>query len=56
MAPGEVITAEVLNGLRSGIGHGFPVSDSADPTLRTLRVLAAPPNGGVRTARCSRGA
>lgn len=42
VAPGEVITAEVLDYLRSGIEHGFLVSDSADPTLRTLRVLARP--------------
>ncbi|WP_437025695.1 hypothetical protein [Streptomyces bungoensis] len=42
LAPGEVITAEAVDYLRSGIEHGFLVSDSADPTLRTLRVLARP--------------
>ncbi|MFJ7147273.1 aminotransferase class I/II-fold pyridoxal phosphate-dependent enzyme [Streptomyces sp. NPDC100445] len=42
VAPGEVITAEVLDYLRSGIAHGFLVSDSADPSLETLRVTARP--------------
>ncbi|MFF4842779.1 hypothetical protein ACFY2G_22280 [Streptomyces collinus] len=40
--PGEVITAEVLDRLRSGVGHGFLISDSADPALKTLRVVARP--------------
>lgn len=42
VAPGEVITAEVVDYLRSGIAHGFLVSDSADSSLETLRVLARP--------------
>ncbi|MEU2226362.1 ornithine decarboxylase [Streptomyces sp. NPDC018347] len=42
VAPGEVITAEVVDYLRSGIAHGFLVSDSADSSLKTLRVLARP--------------
>ncbi|MER6474310.1 aminotransferase class I/II-fold pyridoxal phosphate-dependent enzyme [Streptomyces collinus] len=42
VAPGEVITAEVLDYLRSGVEHGFLISDSADPTLKTLRVVARP--------------
>ncbi|MFF5860339.1 aminotransferase class I/II-fold pyridoxal phosphate-dependent enzyme [Streptomyces sp. NPDC012751] len=42
VAPGEVITAEVVDYLRSGIAHGFLVSDSADSSLKTLRVQARP--------------
>ncbi|WP_030739400.1 aminotransferase class I/II-fold pyridoxal phosphate-dependent enzyme [Streptomyces sp. NRRL S-31] len=42
VAPGEVITAEVVDYLRSGIAHGFLVSDSADSSLETLRVLTRP--------------
>ncbi|MGW4565506.1 aminotransferase class I/II-fold pyridoxal phosphate-dependent enzyme [Streptomyces sp. NPDC004561] len=40
IAPGEVITAEVLDYLRSGVAHGFLIPDAADPSLRTLRVVA----------------
>ncbi|MFH8727657.1 aminotransferase class I/II-fold pyridoxal phosphate-dependent enzyme [Streptomyces termitum] len=40
IAPGEVITDEVLAYLRSGVDHGVLVPDAADPTLRTLRVVA----------------
>ncbi len=42
VAPGEVITAEVLDYLRSGVEHGFLIFDSADPTVKTLRVVARP--------------
>ncbi|MFF9151520.1 aminotransferase class I/II-fold pyridoxal phosphate-dependent enzyme [Streptomyces sp. NPDC014846] len=42
VAPGEVITAEVVDYLRSGVAHGFLISDSADPSIETLRVLARP--------------
>ncbi|MEU2060370.1 ornithine decarboxylase [Streptomyces sp. NPDC013455] len=42
VAPGEVITAEVVDYLRSGIAHGFLVPDAADSSLETLRVLARP--------------
>ncbi|MEV6840600.1 ornithine decarboxylase [Streptomyces sp. NPDC051133] len=42
VAPGEVITEEVLDYLRSGVAHGFLISDSADTTLQTLRVMANP--------------
>ncbi|MFF8401685.1 aminotransferase class I/II-fold pyridoxal phosphate-dependent enzyme [Streptomyces sp. NPDC015684] len=42
VAPGEVITAEVVDYLRSGVAHGFLISDSADPSIETLRVLASP--------------
>jgi arginine decarboxylase len=42
VAPGEVITAEITEYLRSGIEHGFLVPDSADPSLKTLRVVARP--------------
>jgi arginine/lysine/ornithine decarboxylase len=40
LAPGEVITEEVVEYLRSGVAHGFLISDAADPTLETLRVVA----------------
>ncbi|MFK4144629.1 aminotransferase class I/II-fold pyridoxal phosphate-dependent enzyme [Streptomyces sp. NPDC004065] len=40
VAPGEVITGEVLDYLRSGVAHGFLIADAADPTLETLRVVA----------------
>jgi len=42
VAPGEVITEEVVDYLCSGIEHGFLVSDSADPSLETFRVLTRP--------------
>ncbi|MEU6369621.1 ornithine decarboxylase [Streptomyces sp. NPDC046931] len=40
VAPGEVITMEVLDYLRSGVAHGVLIPDAADPTLETLRVVA----------------
>ncbi|MFI1422302.1 aminotransferase class I/II-fold pyridoxal phosphate-dependent enzyme [Streptomyces sp. NPDC020731] len=40
VAPGEVITAEVVDYLRSGVAAGMLVPDSADPTIETLRVTA----------------
>ncbi|MEU0052193.1 aminotransferase class I/II-fold pyridoxal phosphate-dependent enzyme [Streptomyces sp. NPDC006184] len=42
VAPGEVITSDVLDYLRSGVAHGFLISDAADPTLETVRVAARP--------------
>ncbi|MET9506605.1 ornithine decarboxylase [Streptomyces sp. NPDC006622] len=39
IAPGEVITAEVLDHLRSGVEHGVLIPDAADPSLETLRVV-----------------
>lgn len=39
IAPGEVITDEVLDYLRSGVEHGVLIPDAADPSLRTLRVV-----------------
>ncbi|WTO33503.1 ornithine decarboxylase [Streptomyces achromogenes] len=42
VAPGEVITAEIVDYLRSGIAHGFLVSDAADSSLDTFRVVARP--------------
>ena len=39
VAPGEVITAPVLDYLRSGVDHGFLIPDAADPSLATLRVV-----------------
>jgi arginine decarboxylase len=40
VAPGERINAEVVAYLRSGIEAGMMVPDSADPSLKTLRVVA----------------
>lgn len=40
VAPGEVITDEVLDYLRSGVEHGVLVPDAADPSVKTLRVVA----------------
>lgn len=40
VAPGEVVTDGVLDYLRSGVDHGVLIPDAADPTLRTLRVVA----------------
>jgi arginine/lysine/ornithine decarboxylase len=40
VAPGEVITEEVVDYLRSGMAHGFLVPDAADSSLETLRVMA----------------
>ncbi|MGW0812278.1 aminotransferase class I/II-fold pyridoxal phosphate-dependent enzyme [Streptomyces viridiviolaceus] len=40
VAPGEVITEEVIDYLRSGVEHGVLIPDAADPSVRTLRVVA----------------
>ncbi|MFI8103904.1 aminotransferase class I/II-fold pyridoxal phosphate-dependent enzyme [Streptomyces sp. NPDC086023] len=40
VAPGEVITREIVDYLRSGADHGVLLPDAADPTARTLRVMA----------------
>ncbi|CAL9621296.1 Arginine decarboxylase [Streptomyces sp. enrichment culture] len=40
VAPGEVITEEIVDYLRSGVAHGVVVPDAADSSLRTLRVVA----------------
>ncbi|MFC7885807.1 aminotransferase class I/II-fold pyridoxal phosphate-dependent enzyme [Streptomyces sp. NPDC057376] len=42
VAPGEVITDEVLDYLRSGADHGVLIPDAADPSVRTLRVVRTP--------------
>ncbi|MBL1086877.1 PLP-dependent transferase [Streptomyces actinomycinicus] len=42
VAPGEVITTEIVDYLRSGVAHGFLVPDAADSSLQTLRVMARP--------------
>ncbi|MFP1625422.1 aminotransferase class I/II-fold pyridoxal phosphate-dependent enzyme [Streptomyces sp. 5K101] len=41
VAPGERITAEVLDYLRSGAAAGLLVPDAADPSMESLRVVAA---------------
>ncbi|MFF5970355.1 aminotransferase class I/II-fold pyridoxal phosphate-dependent enzyme [Streptomyces sp. NPDC012769] len=40
VTPGEVITAEVVDYLRSGVAHGLLIPDAADPSLETFRVVA----------------
>jgi arginine/lysine/ornithine decarboxylase len=40
VAPGEVITAEVLDYLATGVAAGMLVPDAADPSLSTVRVVA----------------
>ncbi|GAB3175249.1 hypothetical protein [Streptomyces incanus] len=40
MAPGEVITNEVLDHLRTGVNHGVLIQDAADPSVGTLRGAA----------------
>ncbi len=40
IAPGEVITDEVLDYLRSGVEHGVLIPDASDPSVRSLRVVA----------------
>ncbi|MBX9360395.1 hypothetical protein [Streptomyces sp. WAC04114] len=44
VAPGEVITEEVLDYLRSGADHGVLTPDAADSSVRTLRVVAREAN------------
>ena len=41
IAPGEVITDEILDYLRSGVEHGVLIPDAADPSVQTLRVVRA---------------
>jgi arginine/lysine/ornithine decarboxylase len=40
VAPGEVITGEVVDYLTSGVAAGMLIPDAADPTARTFRVTA----------------
>ncbi|WMX44017.1 aminotransferase class I/II-fold pyridoxal phosphate-dependent enzyme [Streptomyces roseicoloratus] len=40
VTPGEVINAEVVEYLRSGVAHGLLIPDAADPSLETFRVVA----------------
>ncbi|MEU3375180.1 ornithine decarboxylase [Streptomyces sp. NPDC006660] len=40
VAPGEIITEAALDYLRSGVEHGVPIPDAADPSVKTLRVVA----------------
>ncbi|MFE0360998.1 hypothetical protein [Streptomyces griseoaurantiacus] len=40
VAPGEVITREVVDYLTSGVAAGMLIPDAADPTARTFRVTA----------------
>ncbi|WP_030196550.1 aminotransferase class I/II-fold pyridoxal phosphate-dependent enzyme [Streptomyces sp. NRRL S-87] len=39
IAPGEVITRDVLDYLTSGAAHGMLLPDAADPSARTIRVV-----------------
>ena len=50
--PGERITAELLDYLRSGLAAGMQLPDPADPSLATIRVVTTPrPITEVRRAR-----
>jgi arginine/lysine/ornithine decarboxylase len=40
VAPGEVITGEVVDYLTSGVAAGMLIPDAADPTARTFRLTA----------------
>ncbi|MFG2132954.1 amino acid decarboxylase [Streptomyces sp. NPDC048751] len=40
IAPGAVITDDVLDYLGRGVDHGVLIPDAADPSVRTLRVVA----------------
>ncbi|WP_128381413.1 aminotransferase class I/II-fold pyridoxal phosphate-dependent enzyme [Streptomyces cavernae] len=40
VAPGEVITGEILEYLRSGVAHGVLIPDAADASVGTIRVVA----------------
>jgi arginine/lysine/ornithine decarboxylase len=40
IAPGEVITDEVLDYVRSGLEAGMLIPDAADPEMKTVRVVA----------------
>jgi arginine decarboxylase len=39
IVPGERITAELLEYLRSGLAAGMQLPDPADPSLQTMRVV-----------------
>jgi arginine/lysine/ornithine decarboxylase len=40
IAPGEVITQEVLDYLASGVKAGMLIPDAADPEIFSIRVVA----------------
>jgi arginine decarboxylase len=42
ITPGEVINDDVVAYLTSGVEPGMLVPDAADPSMRTVRVVAAP--------------
>ena len=45
LLPGEVISAAVVDYLRSGLDAGMVIPDAADPSLETIRVAQVSPNG-----------
>jgi arginine/lysine/ornithine decarboxylase len=40
LAPGELVNPEVLDYLRSGVDAGMLIPDAADPSMKTVRVVA----------------
>jgi len=50
LAPGEVVTAEVLAALRGVRADGGRIAYAADPDLATIHVVAGPEPGGQRTS------
>ena len=47
LAPGEVITQAILNGLISAKSDGVRIAYSSDPTLETFRVLTSQSKTGT---------
>ena len=41
LAPGEVISAAALDALRAALADGGRIAYAADPTLRTIQVMAS---------------
>ena len=39
LAPGEIVTGDLLDGLRAVLAHGGRVAYAADPTLATIQVV-----------------
>jgi arginine/lysine/ornithine decarboxylase len=46
IVPGERITEELVDYLRSGVAAGMVLPDPTDPSVETFRVTARPPAGG----------
>ncbi|GAA3624422.1 hypothetical protein GCM10022267_08170 [Lentzea roselyniae] len=49
--PGEVITDDVLDYVRSGLAAGMQLPDPADPELKTVRVVSSRARSSAATGR-----